>query len=298
MATFASEADLVDKSRAKKTEWKAQRRQEAKKLREKAMELGDLEDEADQDFYWNYRQGEKAQAAKIWKGHFKEPSGYTKPPKNQEKAPHIKATIDWVHGYRGCKSRNNVRYLADGSIGYFVAGLGVVYDPETHSQRHFDKHTDDITAIAFSPDRKTVATGEIGKQPKIYVWDSRSMQVIQKLQGKLATGIKCMAFSSSGRHLVAVDVSADHQVAVFSVKSGACVAIAVGDKASILDVAWRDDSTFATAGLKHFKLWTFSKGLASKRAMWGKQSDRNLACVAFHKNQALTGGGKGTLVAW
>jgi hypothetical protein len=59
------------------------------------------------------------------------PSIYSKPPKNQELAPHVKASIDWVHGYRGYKSKNNVKYLADGAFAYFTAGLGVVYDPKS-----------------------------------------------------------------------------------------------------------------------------------------------------------------------
>jgi microtubule-associated protein-like 6 len=88
--------------------------------------------------------------------------------------------MDWVHGYKGYKARNNVRFLRDGSIAYHVAGLGIVLDPETHTQRHFDKHSEEVTAIAFAPDRRTVATGEIGKRPKIFVWDGISMQVIHQ----------------------------------------------------------------------------------------------------------------------
>lgn len=121
----------------------------------------------------------------------KPPSGYTKPPKNQEKAPHVQASIDWVHGYKGHKAKNNVKYLVDGSIAYHAAGLGLVYNPEEHSQRHFDKHTDEVTVIAFAPGEEVykgkdkvsykprmVATGEAGKRPKIFVWDAISMQVL------------------------------------------------------------------------------------------------------------------------
>jgi microtubule-associated protein-like 6 len=114
-----------------------------------------------------------------WKGSLKTPSGYTKPPKNQGIAPHISAKIEWVHGYKGNKARNNIKYLIDGSIAYHAAALGIIYDPKTHTQRHFTHHTDEVTAIAFSDDKRTVATGEIGMRPKIIVWDGISMQVIQ-----------------------------------------------------------------------------------------------------------------------
>jgi WD40 repeat protein len=36
-----------------------------------------------------------------------------------------------VHGYRSQDSRNNIGLLADGSICYPAAGLGVVYDAFT-----------------------------------------------------------------------------------------------------------------------------------------------------------------------
>lgn len=73
-----------------------------------------------------------------------------------------------------------MRFLLDGSIAYHIAGLGVVFDPATRTQRHFDKHSEEVTAIAFAPDRRTVATGELGKRPKIFVWDAISMQVVHE----------------------------------------------------------------------------------------------------------------------
>jgi WD40 repeat protein len=33
-------------------------------------------------------------------------------------------------------------------------------------------HNDDVSAIAFSSDKKLIATGEMGAKPTIYVWDS------------------------------------------------------------------------------------------------------------------------------
>lgn len=119
----------------------------------------------------------------------------------------------------------------DGSMVYHAAGLGIVYNPETHTQRHFDKHTDDVTALAVAPNRRLVATGEVGKKPKIYVWDAIAMQVVHTFSGKLSRGIKCLSFSPSGKLLAAVDVSDDHEIAVYNVESGVCVATARGDKA-------------------------------------------------------------------
>jgi WD40 repeat protein len=83
--------------------------------------------------------------------------------------------------------KNNIGLLSDGSIAYFAAGLGIVYNHgkqasldlsqgvqminNKKSQRYFDKHNDDITCIAFCRNRKIIATGENGQDPTVHIWD-------------------------------------------------------------------------------------------------------------------------------
>ena len=129
----------------------------------------------------------------------------------------------------------------DGSIAYHAAAVGVVYNPADHTQRFFNMHTDDITAIAFSPDKRLVATGEIGPKPVIYIWDAITMQVVHKLWGKLTKGIQCLAFSPSGKQLAAVAIDEDHCVAIYNTESGVLIGTEKGDKAWIIDVAFKDD---------------------------------------------------------
>ena len=86
-----------------------------------------------------------------------------------------------MHGYRSKDTKNNLAYLLDGSVAYNAAGLGVVYDPTNHTQRFFKEHIDDVTAIAFSPDKKLIATGEIGPKCSIYIWNGFTMLQTQKL---------------------------------------------------------------------------------------------------------------------
>ena len=107
-----------------------------------------------------------------------------------------------------------------------------------------------------------------------------------------------MDFSPSGNLLAAVDSSDEHQVAVFNVESGLCVAITRGDKSQIISVSFKDQISFATAGVKHFKVWSLGNGLTSKSALWGRHADRNLACVVHHDQQFLTGSAKGSLLVW
>ncbi len=89
-----------------------------------------------------------------WKTQFKVPSNWRQPPNRQRNKPFIKAELEWVHGYRARDSKANISIMADGAVAYHAAAVGIVYERDSHTQRHFIKHTDDITAIAFHPDKK------------------------------------------------------------------------------------------------------------------------------------------------
>ena len=65
-----------------------------------------------------------------------------------------------------------------------------------------------------------------------------------------------------------------------------------------MDICFNNETSFATAGVKHLKFWTLSKGLTSKSAVWGKRQDRNVSCIAFHDGHALTGTSKGSIIQW
>lgn len=64
-----------------------------------------------------------------------------------------------------CSGHNNVSpnlfYTAAGNMVYYSAAVGIVYNKETHSQKFFLGHTDDIMCLAIHPERHLVATGQV-----------------------------------------------------------------------------------------------------------------------------------------
>ena len=76
-----------------------------------------------------------------------------------------------------------MKYMSNGSLSYYAAGVGVTYDPVLHDQKFFSLHTDDITCIAFSSNGINVATCENGKKPICYIWDANTMMQKIKLVG-------------------------------------------------------------------------------------------------------------------
>jgi hypothetical protein len=45
--------------------------------------------------------------------------------------------LEWVYGYNASNTAPNAFYTSQQKIVYYVAALGVVYDPATHTQQFF-----------------------------------------------------------------------------------------------------------------------------------------------------------------
>jgi microtubule-associated protein-like 6 len=213
-----------------------------------------------------FDKGDQFMAVKPWMGAIKEPS----PPfyddkKNGHKPPKCALEIEYVYGYRTKDMRNNLYYLASGKVLYNAAALGIVLDLETNTQTFFDKHEDDITAIDLSPDRTTVATGELGAKPNLFVWNADTKEVKCSFKGKLTKGVIALAFSPSGKRLVGGAIDVDHYLAVFDVSgAGSVVWTDKGGPDTIIDLRFTTDDSFTTIGVKHYYCWTLNNGTIKK----------------------------------
>lgn len=54
-------------------------------------------------------------------------------------------------------------------------------------------------SLALHPERVLVATGQVGKEPYICVWDSYTMQTVSILKDVHTHGIACLAFDLEGQ---------------------------------------------------------------------------------------------------
>ena len=166
----------VDRSRATKRQAKLEAiRAEEERALEEARKRPYFDEE-------DLGVGDEFLAVKPWKGGMRAPTGHKRPGRDAGDAPDVNIELEWVHGYRGSKGRDNLRYLNDGCVGYYAAGCTVVYDPVNHTQRIFNLHHDDVTAIAFDPDRQHIATGENGRRPSTFIVDSKTMHVKKELK--------------------------------------------------------------------------------------------------------------------
>lgn len=54
-------------------------------------------------------------------------------------------------------------------------------------------------SLALHPERVLVATGQVGKEPYICVWDSYTVQTVSVLKDVHTHGVACLAFDVEGQ---------------------------------------------------------------------------------------------------
>jgi len=200
-----------------------------------------------------------------------------------EQLPDASLELEFVYGYAGkFNSSKNVFYNSDDKVVYYTAGLGIVYEHDTHSQSFYHGHNDDISALtlcpvdvevngATYPAKSLVATGQVSHVEEgayITVWDSMSAgseysELVRIDFGKEARGFCALGFSPDGQYLACSTLDNSNTIHVYDWKSGTEVGSGIGlqgEPPAINGIEWNpfDDVTgmFVTFGRRHMKMWT------------------------------------------
>ncbi|XP_053521941.1 echinoderm microtubule-associated protein-like 5 isoform X6 [Artibeus jamaicensis] len=218
-------------------------------------------------------------------------------------APSCHLRLEWVYGYRGHQCRNNLYYTAAKEIVYFVAGVGVVYSPREHRQKFYRGHSDDIISLALHPERVLVATGQVGKEPYICVWDSYTVQTVSVLKDVHTHGVACLAFDLDGQRLVSVGLDSKNAVCIWDWKRGKMLSMAPGHTDRIFDISWDlyQPNRLVSCGVKHIKFWSFcGNALTPKRGVFGKTGDlQTILCLACARDEVTYSGAlSGDIYVW
>ena len=229
-------------------------------------------------------------AVKPWVGSVVPPSN---PPADDPSAPEEGLELQWVHGYRAQESRNNVRYTATGEIVYPAGTLGVVFNTEGGGlQRYFTDHSDDVVSIAVHPEGLLVATGQLGKTPRIIVWNAETTEAVQTLQGFHHRAVSLLQFSRDGRMLVSVGADNDHSIAIYDWQNGSIQSSCKGDPQKVLAIDFTPDCQgIVQAGVNHVKFHQLrGRNIVTKRGLLGKKGKlQPLLTIGWSGNTPVVG---------
>jgi len=196
-----------------------------------------------------------------------------KVPQNNN-TPDSSLQLDYIYGYRSQDCRHNLKYTNKGEICYPAACVGVVLNKEGRSQKHNMHHTDEVICLAITPDRRYVATGQIGKRPSIVIWDSETAETVQVLTGFHKRAVSQLEFSSDGSLLASAGNDDNHSIAIYEWMSGKMICNSQGGLRKVLGLSFCPGEKLMQVGLKHIYFWqldqggrnmTFTKGIVGRK---------------------------------
>ena len=116
-------------------------------------------------------------------------------------APRASLRLECVYGYRSAHCRSNIHLTENGELVYFSAAVAIVQsinEKDYYRQRFFLGHNNDIISSSLHPNKIIVATGQIGKNAQICVWNTQGIMKLESLLQGHTDGVGAMNFNADG----------------------------------------------------------------------------------------------------
>eukprot|EP00069_Balaena_mysticetus_P019095 bmy_11890T0 len=204
----------------------------------------------------------------------------------------------------GYDCRSNLFYTQIGEIVYHVAAVGVIYNRQQNTQRFYLGHDDDILCLAIHPVKDYVATGQVGRDPSVHIWDTETIKPLSILKGYHQYGVCAVDFSADGKRLASVGIDDSHTIVLWDWKKGEKLSIARGSKDKIFVVKMNPyvPDKLITAGIKHMKFWRRAGGGLIGRKGYvgtlGKNDTMMCAVYGWTEEMAFSGTSTGDVCIW
>eukprot|EP00939_MAST-03C_sp_MAST-3C-sp1_P001727 g1727.t1 len=249
-------------------------------------------------------EGDETLAIRPWLGAVKVPTKIPKIPENMP--PERSLDLDWCYGYRSFDVRNNVRYVKTGEVVFHSAAVVVLYDKKKHTQRFLLGHEDDVVSLAVSPDGERVVTGEIGKRPRVIVWDAFSGTSIATFRCRsLRRAVTSVAFSYDGSTLAVVGQDDRRTLHVIDIETNECVAKAVTTREKVLSCNFLGvgNDAIMVCGAKFVKIFRIERKrkrchVQAQKVFFGKRGPQVVLSSVRFGRLAVASTLRGDLLVW
>ena len=218
--------------------------------------------------------------------------------------PNERLSLKYVHGYDGDIMMHgggirgkNIMFVGTNRIIYPAAALVIIMDIDTNTQAYFSAHTENVTCVTCHPNRAICASGQMGKDGRICIWDQNTIiggyreynSALDMYIGEGVRGVCGLNFSGDGRYLVALGLDESHSMALFDWSLGTIVAIVKVGHIEVHQMGFNPFSyipidrieegkdlasprgeqsqgcyTLVSCGGKQIKFWTFKRVLEQK----------------------------------
>jgi len=132
-------------------------------------------------------------------------------------AAHLK--VEYVYGYRGFDSRNNLKVVpGTEKIVYTSASLVIVEDLKTRKQVLYTEHSNDVSCLDIDTRNNVFASGQVLSNANVSIWrldGEENTDTLCVIQGKFKNAVQDVAFANTKNHVAAVACDENHTVYVY-----------------------------------------------------------------------------------
>jgi len=148
--------------------------------------------------------------------------------------------MEWVYGYSGPTSMNNVKYLGENRdlIIYPVGRLLVIYDSKSNSQQIYIGHKAPVLAL----DVKGFQVASASADGEVHIWNSFMIDQISETKVlNVGTPYDIIRFNNYGNLLACTqseNLSKISTIDIWDIKTQSKYTDSIGIKASVSDISW------------------------------------------------------------
>jgi len=229
---------------------------------------------------------------------FTEPGGTESDPN----IPNMYIKLKSVFGHN-THVRGAIHYTKGRGIVYSSGAVGVCFDIETGEQRYCIEHNDTISCLRLyekESGKVLIASGEVGLEPRIVIWDTDTMDSLAILRGFHKNRIASCDFSPNGKRLASVGDDKYHSVAIWDWTKNSLLYTAQSTINPVNDLRYVSKNRFVTCGVNHLHLWTSEeRTLRRSRGIFGRKTQRQaILCVLALGDVIVSGTITGNFLIW
>ncbi|NXB76744.1 CF251 protein, partial [Donacobius atricapilla] len=234
--------------------------------------------------------------------------------KNKDSSLHP-LNLSWVFGYNSSLAVHSLMDGEDWVLLYVSSHTVVIHDIQRNKQFHLQGHTNVISCLCVSEDKRWVATADRGPDALIMVWDSYSGVPVRTIfESHSEDGVCAIAISQDAKYLVTISAATVQKVCVWKwtlPTEKAICSIELKPEFGHQDYVIfnpQNPHEFVSNSKTQmiFYVWVRPSQLWHKNTAW-LLSPQTFKCLVgrfsqsvfhFNNTQALTGTSAGKLVVW
>jgi len=136
--------------------------------------------------------------------------------------------------------------------------------------------------VNTSGDRQWAVTGQVGKSPSIFIWNTQTGESKKRFNlEKAARAVAACAISYDCKYIATADKHNDHNVKIFNAETGDFVYGDKGGPDPIFDIAFSKkpgNYNVWSAGVKAMTYWK-TQECGKKKCLYGDHPRTSFACV-------------------